>query len=94
MQFVMYCRDKAGALQVRLDNRPAHLEFAKKFNDQIVTGGPTVDAGGNPTGSLIIFECADISGPQAFVDGDPYGQAGLFDQVTLTPWIKTLPFAE
>ena len=40
MAFVLYCLDKPDAAQVRLENRAAHLEYAKSWGDAVTIGGP------------------------------------------------------
>jgi uncharacterized protein YciI len=42
-------------------------------------------------GSLIILDVADRAEADAFVAGDPYGKAGLFESVQVRPWKKVLP---
>lgn len=34
MLYAIYCKDKPGHLQTRLDNRPAHVEYLKRFEAQ------------------------------------------------------------
>ena len=40
MLFAIYCRDKKDHQQTRLDNRPAHVEYLKKFTGQHAITGP------------------------------------------------------
>jgi uncharacterized protein len=92
MQFVLYCTDKAGHQQVRADNRAAHIEYLKQNLARIVMAGPLLDdAGTGMIGSLLIIEVADRAAADAFAAGDPYGKAGLFASVRITPWRKVLP---
>jgi len=89
--YVIFARDKAGAVQLRLDTRPAHLEHAQRWGDRIKLGGPMLDdAGQNPCGSVLIIEADSLEQAQSFVADDPYYKAGLFESVTVTPWRKTL----
>ena len=41
--FVAYCLDRPGALQTRLDNRAAHLDFLAAEAAHVKTGGPLLD---------------------------------------------------
>ena len=92
MQFVLYCTDKAGHKQVRADNRAAHVEYLKQNLASIVMAGPLLDdAGTGMIGILLIIEVADRAAADAFAAGDPYGKAGLFASVRITPWRKVLP---
>nr|WP_267879366.1 YciI family protein [Sneathiella glossodoripedis] len=52
MLFIAHCIDKKDHLQVRLDTRPAHLEFIKEKGDAMKAAGPTTaDDGETPNGS-------------------------------------------
>lgn len=87
MLFVIYCVDKPGHLQTRLDNRPAHLEYLKAAGGAVKLGGPLLGADGqNPAGSLLIVEQENLAAAQKFADNDPYAKAGLFESVGIRPW--------
>jgi uncharacterized protein len=91
--FVLHCLDKPGALELRLANRPVHLEHLRGLGDNILLAGPLLDASGQPMGSLIILDAPDGAAAAALAAGDPYAKAGLFASVTITPFRKTLPDA-
>lgn len=91
MFFVLHCFDKADHLQVRMDNRPAHVEYLKSFGVKLHAAGPTLDEQGNMNGSVVILDLADKAEAEAFAAGDPYAKAGLFQQVIISPWKKVLP---
>ena len=87
MLFIAHCTDKAGHLQVRLDTRPDHVTFLKAKGEALKIAGPTLESDGEtPNGSLLIFEDADLDAAKAWVSGDPYAAAGLFDSVIVKPW--------
>ncbi len=89
MRVALRAKDKAGALQTRLDNREAHVAYLKA-SGVVEMAGPLLDAAGEMCGSLIILEVADMAAAEIFRDGDPYGQAGLFESVTLDAWNKVI----
>jgi uncharacterized protein YciI len=89
MLIALIGRDKPGALQTRLDNREAHVAYLKGSN-VVSQAGPLLDAEGQMIGSLVILEVADMAEAEAWVEGDPYGKAGLFDSVELIPWNKVI----
>ena len=92
MLFAIYCLDKTGHQQIRADTRPAHLEYLKGRLGHIVLAGPLLDdAGEAMIGSLFIVDFPDRAGADAFAAGDPYGKAGLFASVRITPWRKVIP---
>jgi len=83
--------DKPGALQLRLDTRPAHLAHVTEF---VRLGGPILDDNGQPMGSAMIVEADSLEDAQAKLAEDPYAKAGLFATTQLRPWrvaIGTLP---
>ncbi|MCZ4281086.1 YciI family protein [Kiloniella laminariae] len=92
MKFIFSCVDKKDHAHIRAENRPAHLEYLGKFMDRVVVAGPTLGADGESmTGSLLILEFDDAIAAQEFAENDPYKLAGLFEQVTITPWKQVLP---
>jgi uncharacterized protein len=92
MLFAIYCRDKANHQQTRLDNRPAHVEYLKKFSGQHAITGPLLtDDGQGMVGSLLVMEFADRAAAEDFAKNDPYAKAGLFESVAITPFRKVFP---
>lgn len=90
--FVVHCKDKPGALQIRLDNRAAHLEFLNANIAHVVAAGPVQnDDRTGMVGSVLILDFAERSALDAFLAEDPYARAGLFESVTVLPWKKVLP---
>ncbi len=89
MLIALIARDKPGALQIRLDTRDAHVAYLKS-SDAVTQAGPLMDAEGQMCGSLIVLEVADMAEAEAWVSGDPYGHAGLFESVELIPWNKVI----
>ncbi len=53
MLFALVCKDKPDHLQVRLDNRPAHVDFlnALNANGGLAFAGPFLGADGKPDGN-------------------------------------------
>lgn len=88
MYFAVICRDKPGALQTRLDTRPAHVEHLNALNDRGVLklAGPFLGSDEKPNGSLLIFETESAEEAKALADADPYAKAGLFESVEVRPW--------
>lgn len=92
MHFVIFCQDKPGSQQVRLDNRPAHVEYLKEHADKIVAAGPNLtDDGESMIGSTLIMEFDSRTDAKAWAANDPYARAGLFASVDIRPWKKVFP---
>lgn len=88
MRFAVICRDKPGHLETRVANRAAHLAYIEATGI-VEMAGPFLEAG-QMCGSLIILQADSLGAAQTWVAGDPYGKAGLFDNVTVTEWKKVI----
>jgi len=89
MRVALICHDKAGALQVRLDNRAAHLAHIAA-SGVVEMAGPFLNADGQMTGSLIVLDVPTLRDAEAWAAADPYAAAGLFQSVLLTEWKKVI----
>lgn len=89
MLVAIICKDKPGALQTRLDNRSAHIEHLKS-GGIVDMAGPLLDEAGEMCGSLIVLDVETMEQAQDWVASDPYGNAGLFESVTLRPWTRVI----
>lgn len=90
MLFAVTCTDQVGALQVRLDNREAHLAWAEAENGPVKMAGPLIGPDGNPVGSLLIVEAEDEEALRAVLQDDPYAKAELFSDVFWIPFKWTV----
>lgn len=87
MHFVLHCIDKPGAGELRAAIRPAHLEYLKVNDAKIQMAGPILSADGSAmVASLLILNVPSKADADAFVAGDPYTKAGLFQSVSIAPW--------
>ena len=89
MFIALIAKDKTGALQVRKDNRAAHLDYVASTG-VVHMAGPLLDDAGEMCGSLLILDVADMAAAQDWADNDPYAKAGLFDSVELSAWKKVI----
>ena len=89
MRVALFCRDKAGALQIRLDTRAAHLEHLNGTG-VVEMAGPLLDDQGQMCGSLVVLQVEDLKAAQDWAAADPYAKAGLFDSVTVIEWKKVI----
>lgn len=89
MLVALIAHDKPGALPIRQENRPAHVEYLKA-GDAVQQAGPLLDEKGEMAGSLIILDVADMDAARSWAAGDPYGKAGLFASVQLIPWNRVI----
>jgi uncharacterized protein YciI len=88
MLFALICKDRPGALQVRMDTRPEHVKFINRLiaEKKLAFAGPFLDAEGKSNGTLAVVEAEDRAAAEALAASDPYAKAGLFDSVEVHPW--------
>jgi uncharacterized protein YciI len=86
MLFALICTDKPGHLQVRLDNRPAHLAWLESLGAGTKAAGPFLGPDGKPCGTLAVIETENIEAARQLAAKDPYAMAGLFASVDIRPW--------
>jgi uncharacterized protein YciI len=91
--------DVGDSLPRRKAARPAHLARIHALRDagRLLVAGPhpAVDSD-DPgsvgfTGSLIIAEFDSLEQAEAWAADDPYVAAGVYDSVTVKPFIKVAP---
>lgn len=89
MLVCLMAHDKTGALDVRMENRSAHVDYLKS-TDHVHLAGPLIDAEGGMCGSMIVLDVPDMAAAEEWAASDPYAIAGLFQSVTLTEWKKVI----
>lgn len=89
MRVALICRDKPGHLQIRLDNRAAHVEHLKT-SGVVEMAGPFLNPEGQMTGSLVVLEVETLAQAEDWAANDPYAKAGLFESVTISEWKKVI----
>ena len=88
MPIALIARDAPNSLQIRLDTRPAHLDYLKA-TAEVMHAGPLLGDDEKPCGSLIVLDM-DMAAAEAWAAGDPYAKAGLFASVELIRWNKVI----
>ena len=84
MLYHILCHDKPGSLQTRLDNREAHLAVVKALGDRLFAAGPLLNADDEMIGSMPSHDFDSDAAPETYCEQDPYDQAALFEQITVT----------
>jgi uncharacterized protein YciI len=96
MWYAITSLDHPDSLPKRLATRPARLHDLQAGGRLLLAGPfPAIDSE-DPgpagfSGSLIVAEFADLSAAQAWADADPFVGAGVYREVTVRPFRKTLP---
>jgi len=89
MLVALIARDKPGALDTRMANRAAHLDYVEK-SGIVQHAGPLLDNEGQMIGSMLILDVEDMEKAMQWAVGDPYSKAGLFRDVELIQWKKVI----
>ena len=91
MHFIIHALDKAGGLQDRLANYEAHKAYLGKAPVSIVISGPLLGADNETMiGSFFLVEAETQAEVQAFHDADPFKKAGIWQTVSIHPFLKRM----
>ncbi|MEM9056520.1 MAG: YciI family protein [Pseudomonadota bacterium] len=99
MLYAIIGQDTPNSLAMRKAARPAHIERLQALHAEgrLVLAGPcpAIDAA-DPgpagfSGSLIVAEFASLAEAEAWVSEDSYVQEGVFDTVTVKPFLQAMP---
>ena len=99
MYYVIIAEDVENSLEKRLNARPAHLQRLKDLQNQgrLLLAGPfpvidSADPGpAGFSGSLIVAAFSDLTAAKTWAEADPFVNAGVYRNVTVKPFRKTLP---
>jgi hypothetical protein len=99
MWYAINALDHPDSLPKRLATRPAHVQRLHDLRaaGRLLLAGPfpaidSEDPGpAGFSGSLIVAEFEDLAAAQAWADADPYVAAGVYREVSVRPFRKTLP---
>ncbi len=99
MWYAIVAEDSKDTLDSRLKVRPEHIARLNMLKDEgrLLLAGPfpVIDSE-NPgvagySGSLIIAEFANLDAAKTWADADPYVGVGVYANVIVKPFRKTLP---
>lgn len=99
MWYAIISQDVPDSLAKRQSVRPAHLERLNALKDagRLLLAGPhpAIDSStpgdAGFSGSLVVAEFASLAEAKSWADADPYVGAGVYQQVTVKPFLKVLP---
>ncbi len=91
--------DAPDSLELRLKTRPEHLSRIQALQNEgrLLLAGPfpaidSIDPGTNGySGSLIVAEFSSLEEAKEWATHDPFSINGVYRQVTVKPFRKTLP---
>ncbi len=89
MPYAIQTKDKPGHGPLRAELRDAHLAYLDSHVGKLLAAGAVIDDDGTGGhGGILIVDTDDRAEAEAFVAGDPFSKAGLFESVTVTRWRK------
>jgi uncharacterized protein YciI len=99
MFYAIIAQDIQDSSSARAGARARHLERLRTLVSQgrLLLAGPfpaidSADPGpSGMTGSLIIAEFDSLEAATDWADADPYVDAGVYERVTVKPFLKVLP---
>jgi len=99
MWYAIMAEDAPDSLEKRLQARPEHLSRLTSLQDagRLLLAGPfpaidSNDPGSNGySGSLIVAEFNSLDEAREWASHDPFTINGVYQQVTVKPFRKTLP---
>jgi len=99
MWYAIMAEDTPNSLEKRLAARPEHLSRLQDLQNagRLLLAGPfpsidSTDPGpAGFSGSLIVAEFTSLEEATTWANHDPFVAAGVYHQVTVKPFRKTLP---
>ena len=99
MWYAIVAEDHPHSLDKRMAARPEHLARLQALQDEarLLLAGPfpavdSIDPGNAGfTGSLIIAAFTNLEAAKSWAEADPFVAAGVYANVTVKPFRKTLP---
>ena len=99
MWYAIWAEDAPNSLGQRIATRPTHLARITALHDagRLLLAGPlpaidNIDPGlAGFTGSLIVAEFESLAAATTWANDDPFVNSGVYVNVTVKPFRKTLP---
>jgi uncharacterized protein YciI len=81
--------DKPNSAELRARVRDTHVEYlTANLHKLLAAGALTADDGSGGYGGILIVDTDERKEAEAFIAGDPFTKAGLFEKVTVSRWRK------
>jgi len=87
--YAIQTTDKPNSGELRAKIRDTHVQYlTANLQKLLAAGALTADDGTGGHGGILIVDTEDRKEAEAFIAGDPFTKAGLFEKVTVTRWRK------
>jgi uncharacterized protein len=89
LHYVIHCLDHPGSVQKRLEHYDAHKAYLGAARIKTLISGPLMaDDETTMIGSCFLVEAASLSEAEAFNANDPFNHAGLWQTISIRPFLK------
>ena len=89
MPYAIITKDKPGFASVREAHQTAHKKYLDQNKHLLLAAGAMLsDDGTAAHGGVLLVDVESREEAEAFVHNDPFWDAGLFENVTITRWRK------
>lgn len=89
MPYAILTTDKPNSAELRAKVRDTHIQYLTAHMDKLLAAGAlTADDGSGGYGGILIVDTDERKEAEAFIAGDPFTKAGLFEKVTVSRWRK------
>lgn len=81
---MLYCitlQDAGGSDVARKEHHEGHMSHFKAHRDQLALAGPLSNDDGVSIGSLVVIDCESEEAARAFIQRDPFYDAGVWKEV-------------
>ena len=90
-QFMVFATDHPPhSMPLRDATRDAHRRYVLDNDSRITLAGVMLDADGNQCGSVYSFSAPDAAEVQAWLDAEPFVQAGVYADIRIARWSPVL----
>jgi len=87
MPYFIETYDKPDHYWLRLQERPAHLDFLAQHADSLLACGAKLsDDESTASGGIYVVNVEDRGAAEAFIANDPFYKVGLFADVSIARW--------
>jgi uncharacterized protein YciI len=82
--------DPESGMQRREANTAPHTEYLREQRGVIRFAGPSIADDGTALGGLDLIDAPDRAAAQAWIDAEPFCNAGVFSEVKITRWSSSM----
>ena len=84
--YAIIAKDKPNGVEHRMAVRPQHLKHLDSLGDKLVMAGPFQTEEGQPKGSWVVIEAANLDAATKLFEADPFVAQGVFQSYEITRW--------